>query len=133
MGEAASERRFDWLVRLRSDLQWDAPIGDLSSYDRDSLHLLQNFRQLGDVPDYFALVPRQHAQAYFSITCLTENDTARFACSPGNLGGGLFTCECAHTVRLAQMGVKVVPFPPIFRVVRSHKCYAREQKCGGAW
>jgi len=36
--EAARGKRFDWLLRLRPDTQWDAPIGDVANLDNNTVH-----------------------------------------------------------------------------------------------
>lgn len=128
--EAARGRRFDWLLRLRPDTAFAAPVGDLADLDAEAVHAV--FREsVGDLNDHFAIVPRAHAEAYFGIgaSCPTEEEVRKSTCQ-GDLSGGQHTYpECALKLRLQGLGVKIMPFPQLFRVIRVAAC----EQTHGLW
>lgn len=132
--EASRGGKFDWLVRFRPDISWQGPIGDLRDLDSDAVHL--SLRQSGGDPtDYFALVPRTHAEAYFGMECPTEEQLEAGDCAGmykqnGKLG---FTNECALKVRLDRFGVRIRSFPDIFTIVRPSECHEGDLKCAKGW
>ena len=139
--EKAQSFRFDWVLRLRPDMAWMAPIGDLGNLDPNSVHILRRktFPYPSDTADTFAIVPRKHLHSYFGTGCPTERDV-RWAYL-GRLCYGLFCnatgcstiSECVLQTRLASRSVPVVAFPPLMRVVRESVCHAGDMKCLSGW
>uniref|UniRef100_A0A7S2HX08 Uncharacterized protein n=1 Tax=Zooxanthella nutricula TaxID=1333877 RepID=A0A7S2HX08_9DINO len=122
--EVARRRRFDWLVRLRPDLEFHAPIGRLADLDARAVHASFRESGLGDVNDHFAIVPREHATAYFDIGsgCPSALDVQTSRCM-GDLAQGQHTYpECAIKMRLEQFGAPIANFPRIFSLVRDDSC-----------
>jgi len=153
--EASSNSKFDWLVRLRPDVQWNAPIGGLSSFDNNTLHLTMRLSRpdTSDPLDMFALVPRQYAEAYFRISCPTAGDVQHAECvgtSLRNSGPGAdllpeqanksqlepwhgATCECALKATFVRHGIQIQNFPPVYRIARENVCRPGDPKCLQGW
>eukprot|EP00439_Symbiodinium_sp_Y106_P040594 s274_g4.t8 len=55
---------FDWVIRLRPDMHFSVPLGDIRIYDPDHVHLPVG--SWTDPHDTFALLPRRFAPIYFS-------------------------------------------------------------------
>jgi len=154
--EASSNSKFDWLVRLRPDVQWNAPIGGLSGFDNKALHLTMRLSlpDTSDPLDMFALVPRRYANAYFRVGCPTAEDVQHAECvgtslrssAPGKdmlpepannrqlepLVHGT-TCECALKAALVRHGIQIQNFPPVYRIARENVCRPGDPKCLQGW
>eukprot|EP00747_Dinoflagellata_sp_TGD_P040368 gnl/TRDRNA2_/TRDRNA2_140820_c0_seq1.p1 gnl/TRDRNA2_/TRDRNA2_140820_c0~~gnl/TRDRNA2_/TRDRNA2_140820_c0_seq1.p1 ORF type:complete len:272 (-),score=17.34 gnl/TRDRNA2_/TRDRNA2_140820_c0_seq1:108-824(-) len=127
--EAARGMRFDWLVRLRPDMRFYTPIGDLHDFDRNAIHVVFNHGE--DIDNNFALVPRPLAQAYFDFVgngCPTEAEMRKAKCDGvANLDGRLFaTCECALQARLLRSNAPVRPLPSMDRIELVRMPFCRE-------
>lgn len=62
--EAARGKQFDWVVRIRPDMLFPVPLGNIRVHDPSYVHL-----PLGswtDTHDTFALIPRRYADIYFN-------------------------------------------------------------------
>lgn len=130
--EQSRGRRFDWIVRIRPDTVWRAPIGDLSDFDSSAIHLVMSVNN-GDPEDNFALVPRRHAEAYFGIGegCPTARDTQNGVCAIPWYEGAHITPECALRTRLAKYGVPVISFPKVYQIKREEVCREDDPRgCG---
>jgi len=137
--EAATGTPFDWLVRLRPDMQWHAPVGFLHTFDKQSVHLvLRRGSSYNDPHDNFALVPREFGKAYFQMECPSKDEImfSGTKCVGNVTKHGKFvgvTSECFFKLGLARLQVPMHPFPPIYAFVREGKCRARDEKCKSGW
>jgi len=130
--EASRGRQFDWLLRLRPDTEWRAPIGNLADFDSSAVHFVVRSRG-GDPEDNFALVPRAHAEAYFAVgdACPTRSETVKSRCSIPWLENAHITPECSIKTRLAILGVPTRSFPRIYRIRREDICRPGDPRgCG---
>jgi len=59
-----------WIVFARLDTSWGAPIDSVHAFDRSSIHTPDTWRT--EVPDTFAILPRQASDVYFSMEVLLE-------------------------------------------------------------
>ncbi|OLQ10165.1 hypothetical protein AK812_SmicGene6101 [Symbiodinium microadriaticum] len=123
--EKAQGFRFHWVLRLRPDMAWMAPIGNLGNLDSNSVHILRKktFPYPSDTADTFAIVPRKHLNSYFGTGCPNERDVRwayhRRMCYglSCNATGCSTISECALQIRLASRSVPVVAFPPLMQAV----------------
>ena len=139
--EIAQRIQFDWVLRLRPDMEWLAPIGNLRNFEASSVYILRrkSYPNPSDTTDVFALVPRKHLYSYFGTSCPTLSDVRR--AYKGQLCYGL-SCnatdcyaisECVLQLRLAARSVPIVTFPPLMRVVREPYCRPNDTKCFAGW
>ncbi|CAE6947437.1 unnamed protein product [Symbiodinium sp. CCMP2592] len=140
--EKAQRRRFDWVLRLRPDFEWLAPIGNLREFTTEKVHIVLHWihpNKFHDTTDYFALVPRKYMKAYFSVGCPSRRWTRIAALE--DLCRGLICnqsdCtaqpECALLLHLRAHQVPVEPFPPIVRILRESTCHPGDLKCLHGW
>lgn len=133
--EAAERSRgytFDWLVRIRPDTTWRAPIGYLSGFDARAIYMVMGPNR-GDPEDNFALVPRAHAEVYFAIGegCPTPWQTQRSQCAIPWYEGAHITPECALRTRLHRSNVPMASFPKIYQIKREAVCRPDDPRgCG---
>lgn len=131
--EAARGKHFDWLLRLRPDTAFFAPIGHLADLDAGAVHAV--FRQSGmaDMSDHFAIVPREFAEAYFGIerACPTSGQVLQSECLAELHQGHHIYPECAFKMRLLGLGVRIAAFPKIYQVVRHATCEQSYDLWGG--
>ena len=140
--EQAQHKRFDWIVRLRPDFEWLAPIGNLREFDAKKLHIVLHWilpDKFYDTTDFFALVPRRQFRAYFEVGCPSRRQVRLAAFQ--DLCYGLICnttdctvqAECALQLRLKALKVPVSPFPPITNIVREDRCHPGDLKCLHGW
>ncbi|CAE7157670.1 unnamed protein product, partial [Symbiodinium necroappetens] len=147
--EKAQRRRFDWVLRLRPDFEWLAPIGNLRGFSTKKVHIVLHWStpwSFFDTTDFFALVPREHFWAYFGVGCPSQRSlrAAKAEDFCFNLWcnatkGRWDTCvahpECVLQLRFRERRILVEPFPPVMQVVREPhgRCHAGDQKCLTGW
>lgn len=130
--EASRGQRFDWLVRLRPDTSFVAPIGDLAWLDSSKVHMA--LTASGEPDDNFALVPREFGDAYFAIGeawCPDEAaESARSKCAIPWQGSHIYP-ECAIRTRLEYLGIRFAAFPRLYRIRRESICRPGDPRgCG---
>lgn len=130
--EATRGQQFDWMIRLRPDAQWLAPVGDLDRLDTNGVHVVVRQSGIKDPEDNFALVPRQYADAYFGIgeTCPSDDEVRSTRCIFPLRDGGHIYPECALKTRLEKMSVRLIPFPRIYRIRRNKGCQQTDPMLG---
>ena len=139
--EKSQRIRFDWILRLRPDMEWLAPIGNLRNFDTSSVYVLRRktFPHPSDTSDIFALMPRLHMHTYFGIGCPTVRDISRAFSDQLCFGLSCNTTdcyaisECVLQLRLTGRQVPIVTFPPLMRIVREPSCQAHDMKCLAGW
>lgn len=67
-----SERglKYDWVVHARLDMAWGAPVQRVSLWPSNKIYVPDCW--FSDVPDTFALIPRNYSDPYFSLDALYE-------------------------------------------------------------
>ena len=140
--EQEQHERFDWIVRLRPDFEWLAPIGNLREFDAEQLHIVRHWSspwKFYDTTDFFALVPRPHLWAYFGIGCPSqrsllaakmENPCFGLLC---NATSCVAQAECVLQVRLQERNLPVESFPPVMRMAHEPRCHPGDRKCLAGW
>lgn len=66
--EEQSGRAFDWVVMARLDCMWGAPAPHISAFSPKKVWLLDRWQM--EYPDALAIIPRDKADAYFSMNAL---------------------------------------------------------------
>lgn len=121
--ERTHSMRFDWVLRIRSDTRWMAPIGPLSALDPTRAHVSNHINELHSIweerlythGDCQAAIPRHLADQVLGV-----------AKEPQLCGRALWTientplcrpffedlpnCECLLDLRLRRMEVPTAPF-----------------------
>jgi len=131
--EQKRSMRFDWILRLRTDLKFHAPFGPIRRFDPQEVHLVFLHRAFGksrplNYQDNVALVPRYLAAAYFNVRheprmCeRMKMRGRRHTCRPF-WSKTHIQCECIIDARLERLDVPVsrVSLPLIFEVTRDSK------------
>ena len=96
MYESNHAFNFDWIVHVRPDMMWGAPIQDVSHWTPDKIWFPSHWAS--DVPDTFALIPRHRADLYYSLEDLYANRNV------GCLGGPNFDPKSTSNERLIAAG-----------------------------
>jgi len=128
--EAVRGRRFDWVLRLRPDTSFEAPVGDLEGTDATVVHTTMTVN--GDPDDNFAVMARRLAPAYFDVgkVCPHPGAAWRTSCAIDWRGSHIYP-ECAIRNRLTDEGVRFRAFPKIYRIHRESVCRPGDPRgCG---
>ncbi|CAE7936499.1 unnamed protein product, partial [Symbiodinium necroappetens] len=62
--EQQRHQPFDWVIRVRTDMFFSKPVGNIRVFDPDKVHLPVG--SWTDPHDTFAMLPRRYAAIYFS-------------------------------------------------------------------
>eukprot|EP00928_Gymnodinium_smaydae_P062333 TRINITY_DN46229_c0_g1_i1.p1 TRINITY_DN46229_c0_g1~~TRINITY_DN46229_c0_g1_i1.p1 ORF type:complete len:715 (+),score=32.18 TRINITY_DN46229_c0_g1_i1:33-2177(+) len=136
--EQGQSTKFDWIIRLRTDTRFDGPLGPISRFDPEYIHVPFKERPFGVLRnmvyhDTLAVVPRKHASKYFRVRReprLCERALRRtqtHMCRPafGSADWSL-QCECLLDARILRLNLPIsnVPLPFIHEKVRDDRFMA---------
>lgn len=122
IAESSRGKQFDWVLRLRPDMKFSAPVGPLYALDTAAVHA-HHRPGLVDMEDHFALVPRNFVDAYFGIgnQCPSLRGPIDETCATSVTEETMYP-ECAFVFTFLQRGVRIATFPKIWELVRDATC-----------
>lgn len=113
--EQRTSHRFDWVVHARLDMLWGAPIAEVSKWSTAAVVVPDSW--WSDVPDTFALLPRQYSDIYFDLNELVQHDAMCIGGPNVNISG------LNNTEVLVMRGLSRGDMPAVQRSLCKHVDY----------